>query len=316
MSRAKTKVGRYTKQRHKENKQQLANIEMKKIMVPYLSIYSDSQDMIIICHQSFRDLLVENWALEVENFNHIFSRALHSMSSGIYTKQEYMDVLEVTGIEIDDRSSYTRFIEIFIEVLYKRIMRCLRRLPGLNQLNHKDFYKTILSHKENLCVLIEVASKANWTPEGLAFQLGNQRSVLLPSDYMVKMTDKEIAESQHKRGIKLTEVNLKFEEAIFLTTIFMLSPTKCQPHFQDFYQRFMFAFTKYLEENYGSNYHLRLQKLISTIAFFREDNLRQKKWVKNNEEYFTKMYKTDLLKAFSVIDDLDEGVEILSRLDI
>ncbi|CAD5118972.1 unnamed protein product [Dimorphilus gyrociliatus] len=316
MSKSKTKIGRYSKERHEENRKQLVNFNMRKSKIPYLLQYSDAKDVVIICNQSFENFTIKSWIAEVEDFTELFQRALGTVSQNIYSKEQYMDVLEVTGVEIDHRRNYSKFVETTMVVTYTRALKCLRRLPGLDTLPDKDFFRTVLSHKENIYVLMAIASQVNWSQEGVTFRLDDNHKIILPADYLAKMSDSDIANKQAYAGKKITDIGLTFDEAVFLTAIQMFCPTKTHPHLQDFQHRFLLAFTNYLEEHYGNKYHERLQELISLSTYFKESIHQGKKWLKKNENYLKMIYTTNIMRAFIAEPDLDVGVELLKGLKI
>ncbi|CAD5118971.1 unnamed protein product [Dimorphilus gyrociliatus] len=309
-------MGRYTKDRHQRNKKHLAIIEKTKLIVPYLLNFSDSQDIIVICNQSFGDLVIKDWNLEIENFRELFHQATNAVSQGIYTKAEYMDTLEITGIEIDRRGLYTRFIEAIMNVSYKKALKIIRKIPGLDKLSHREFTEVILSNKTDITILLAVTSKTDFTSEGIVFKVDDKESFTFPTEYLNNLGDEPILEMQRECGIRLAKANIKFEEAMFLTVINMLCTIKTSRQFRDIYDRFVLAFSRYLEETYGKQYHLRLQELISVVTYFKEENIHEKAWLKQNQTYLKAIYKTPLMRAFMATPEIDKGIELLANLEI
>lgn len=313
MSKAKTKIGRYSKERHKKNRNQIAVIEKRTAAVPFLPKNSDAQDILIFCFKSFEDIKVKDWKSEIENFELFFSSACSVIDGGIFSKNDYMDIYEATGVELDERSAYSSFVEVTLGATYKRLLRSLRRLPGLRDLSLQDFLCITLSNKDVMNMIVVVLSKGNITSDLLEYKMDDQHVLKMPKEHMLNMSDETIVKNQALCFNKVAEANVSFEEAIFLVAVCMFSPNKNYPNLSTNHRRFTLSLVKYLEDNYGKTYHLRLQKLISIVTYFKEQCISGIKWLKENEEYLKQIYKTKLMRALIVCTEVEDAVQMLDE---
>lgn len=298
MSKSKIKIGRYSKERHYQNKTTVAVMEKKQVTVPYLLNYSDCQDLTIACHNSFSPLLNIPWESEIENFAEQVLLVQDSLQKGFFPKDQYHDIHKITGVEIDYRKIFTHFCEKIMIVNFKYFVQALRKLPGLRDLPQKQFMSAFLEQKEDLEFTAMISSLNKWNNETLTLDMGGGNSLAVSQKNITNISDPEITQIHIDWSRRIEEAKLTYEELTFMLSLNALRPTKGKYHLASLYDRFVLAFTRYLESKYGKSYHVRLQELVDLMVSFKLRAMQGFKWMKDNEEYLETMYESKLLKVF------------------
>lgn len=298
MSKSKIKIGRYSKARHTENKNTVAMIEQKKTAVPYLINFTDCQDVTILCHNSFSPFLNIDWKNEINNFHVEFPMVKKCLNQNFFTKNQYMDIKKITGVEIDHRKVFTKFCVKLMAINFRIFIRALKNLPGINELSHEEFISAFLQQKEDLELTSILNSLNVWEGDILKMSFGPGLDLHVTREQMSSISDTKITEMHMNWAKQLDASKLSFEELSFLLALNALRPTSGKRHFQIYYDRFVLAFTRFLESRYGNSYHIRLQELIDLMVTFKLRAKDGAKWMTENEDYINNVYDSDFMKMF------------------
>lgn len=307
MSKKAIRTGRYTKEIHRMNKKNMILHETKNEVIPYLFNQSDSQDLVVRCINLFYEAANIDWKQEVEDFELKFQSAISFTDAGLFSKSEYMDVYKVSGLEIDCRRPFMNFLNSIFEVGLKRFYKAIRNIPGLNELDEKNFIISVFKRKQDVQMYYNTRGHLLWTEGGLVLRIDDNHVLNLKKNDIVNLMDSEMAMSEEKFFREKKSLDVTLEESIFILVINLLTPSKEHPSFKSFQNRFILAFTKYLESTYGKGYQKRLLNLVNFAAGFHKVSESINRWMRNNVDYvghidssgcMTKMWLKDDVNAF------------------
>lgn len=314
MSKGASKIGRYSKKRHKDNKMQLMLIREKKYSVPLLFNHTDAQDIYIRCVNSFSDVTTNDWRKQIHNLADLYALAKSAVKQGFFGIDEYTDIITVTGVEIDLRRAFFQITEACYGVLFYQFMSAYRKLPELGEMPKHDFLETVLRNQEDMQLFNNFMPGSRWIGDILHIESDMDTLSLNTSD-AVKVMGSQIADVYKSIAKEDNDIQLTFEEVCFMTIINVFYPHKKNPQFKVIQQRVILAFTKYLENKYGSSYHIRLQKLVNYMCQYKKGAQISRKWMMNGKEYLDAVYKTKLMKACCISSfDIETSIKLLQNL--
>lgn len=313
MSRDRIKIGRYSKERRHQAQIELLKIKKNQLMIPFLPKYSDAQDIMIRCNQSFSNFFVENLSHEIKDFEKIFEAGKCFLKQGLFDREKYMDFYEIAGFELDDRRIFHNLSELVLLISLKKFFRAIRELPGLNEVPKKDFYEIILKNRMDYFIMLIAISGNHWNGDELIMRYDKTHTMILKKQDLEFFTDKYYANLQKEFDDRISEVELTYEETTFLIAINMLKHAQRHSNFKLIHTRFILSFTRYLECKYSRDYHLRLREIINLQAYLNEKMFKMKKWLNKNQNYLKCMYSQSVVKAFFAIQDLNEAIKLLEK---
>ncbi|CAD5118968.1 DgyrCDS7637 [Dimorphilus gyrociliatus] len=275
MSKTAIKIGRYSRERLKKNKEQLAILHQKRSSIPYLLNHSDAQDIILICNNSFSDFMTSDWRDSVEGLDDLFSISKKVIKEGMFNQNQYMDIYGATGVELDNRKVFFQFTEAYTLVAIKFYLKSLLKLPGMSELSKDDFFRIVLQNQDDFQLLDSIKNKMNWENNGVVINLKDQ-SLNIDKENISKLTDESVVQLHQDSVQSLANINLTMEEAIIITALDLFYPTKKHPHFKTTHDRLTVALSRYLECRYGNNSHQRLGQLMNFISNFKENSLNKR----------------------------------------
>lgn len=316
MSRDSIKVGRYSKERHRENKTIIAKRKKQQEVVPYLMSHSDSQDIIIKCNMSFSEIFQVRWENEIKNFQDEFDFVKNCLELGSFPKDDFMDIYKVTGAEIDCRRHFIRFMELIQETSLKRYMQLVRELPGIDQLSEDDFCRIIISRKEDIFIIIACLGGAVFEDQHLHINLDTTHKISISRQQMIHFSSKPLIEKQEEICERAKKINLTLNELIFMVALNALKPTEGIPNLNKHYQRFSLALTRFLQSTHGENYHKRLHDIIMHVSYIREILYKSCKDVERNRSYVEEMYQRKLIRDVLFQMNFDESLDMLKSCKI
>lgn len=312
MSRKKIKIGRYTKVRIKENENSLRSLNSLKESVPFLPKNSSSHDLIVRCINILSCNTV-NLADEIENFEELFNRLSKSFSQGFYPRNDYENVISVTGVEIDNRKYFFDFIDVTYKSALKKFIRILQKFPGFENLSEKDFYLILHRRLDYIRFIISLVGYVSISNNELIFHLDESHILKMRINELENLSDKKLITGARHFFEALEKVKVTFEEIVFLFSLGILSPDKDIPEFVFFQNKFLVCFQEYLENMYGKTYHERMLKLVNMVALFKESYHNGHKWILNNKGYIKKV-SCEFANRYWMIKDPDEIVSNFKKL--
>lgn len=314
MSHSSIKLGRYSRERKQLNKSSLMMINDRRKIAPYLLSHSDSDDLIIMSTKLFHDAIHTEWIYDIPDFEKKFSEVTQST---LFPSNFYKDVLNVCGVEVDSRKSLLELLDSIIEVEMLRFFKVIRKLPGLNNMDKKQFFKILFNSKVDLQIFAFCNGNLKYSENGLSIRLSENRFLNIEKSDLLNIIDDSVGDMSVVFNSS-TDLSLQTEESIFLLILGMLKPRKKNPQQINLYERFLTAFSRYLESIYGSSYHRRLLDIVNVTAkyfsMFYSNLSISIKWRKENKYFFDKMYNHDCLTKFWMTHVEEEGVEILNKL--
>lgn len=280
MSKDKIKIGRYSKKMLIQNQKKLEEIESYKSSVPYLLNYTDAQDVIITCKNSFSSYIKTDWHHEITAFDQKFHKVQKMIQQGFSNKSEFIDIYKVTGVEIDFRKEFLQFFDEIVKISFKNFICSIRKLPGMKDLPIEEFFSIILTNRDDFHML-QIA----WSEESISLYFDETHKLTVGTDAMSLVSDPNVINDYISCGKYLFKVKPTHEEFIFLIALSMMSPTKNGDKFSTCHYRFVLAFTRYLQSIYSDEYHKRLADLMNLISFLKEKSRNTFKWLSNDTEY-------------------------------
>ncbi|CAD5118969.1 unnamed protein product [Dimorphilus gyrociliatus] len=316
MSKDKIKIGRYSTQRTELNKLCHAQAQYHKLIVPFLPQHSDAQDITIRCSQSFSEFFIRDLNDEIENFDLLNQMAEKSLKEASFDRQEFFDIYDVTGIELDNRLTHAQFSEDIAVVSLKHFFRSIKCLPGMNEIPMADFYRIVLSNYGDYYLLLSVISGNHWQDDTLIMNIDSKHSMIMDYTDFIKLCDFQGLKIQQEHDNRITETHLTYEEATFLVAIHMLNSAQKFPQLETLRSRVMLAFIRYLECRYDKNQHLRFSELINLDSFLKEKRYYMKKWLRKHKPHINKRESNKVFKAFFTMENIDEAAALLQDLKL
>ncbi|CAD5118975.1 DgyrCDS7638 [Dimorphilus gyrociliatus] len=316
MSRGNIKIGRYSKRMHEQKDLLLTHIEKEKLSVPYLPKYTDSHNMIIACRTSFNNFFHIDWGSEIQGLNDIYNKAKGFVDQGTFSKDEYMDIYKVTGIEVDSRKAFVNFTASIMHTSFKVFFSAIRSLPIMDSLSLEDVYQIVLRNKHDMFLLITVALRNLWSEEKLIINLNDKYKISLNKSDINNLSGNQVATAYEENTNRIINASITYEEAILMIALNMSTPIKKYPNLKGIHERLTLAFTRYLEANYGKTYYVRLAELVNLMASMRESFFLLENWMTENEEYLNIIYQSDIMKIFFMNLKLEQAVELLMNLTL
>lgn len=280
MSKDKIKMGRYSKKRLKLNLDKLNEIKKSNSTIPYLLNHSDAQDIIITCNQSFSNFLKINWKNEIEDYEETFFRIQGIIKQGFNRKSDFIDILQVTGVEIDYRKEFLMFFDSIIGISFKYFVKSIRNLPVMANLPLDEFLFIISTHRDDFHCLNII-----WKKHDLCISLDDNHSLIISKEAMEHVSDPYIVNNYISCGEYVSRIKPTPEEMTFLIALSILSPRTNPQQFATYHKRFVLGFTRYLQSIYHDNYDRRLIDLINMISFLKEKSRNAFKWLATDTNY-------------------------------
>lgn len=311
MSLKAIKHGRRSRESHLKNLKMVRTLEQQEQRIPYLLNYSDSDDLIIRSSIFFDMVHKVEFAGEIKDFDEIFRRVKNLFKKNSVSKEKYLDILNQTGIEIDDRKQYFLFLNKIVEHGFKKFVHLLHGYPGLESLDIENvinvFYKRLADIHLFICALGRFSADEN----NITIKIDNNHKLEMNKWDRMNITDENTTKFELQHFGDLSNFNLTSEENFFLFGLRILYPDKDYPHFEKLHDRLTLSFVRYLKSCYGQMYHHRLLELLNRISYLKIIFNFSRSWHKKNYEYsniigaygfFAKLLsansKDDLLKLF------------------
>ncbi|CAD5121726.1 unnamed protein product [Dimorphilus gyrociliatus] len=312
MSKGAIKIGPYSRERRLENMKQLAELRQIKFHIPKLPVYSDADDLLVLCSIAFNHMRNIQWTSEIENFHSGFNLALQAQDARL-SNHDYMDILEVTGVEADERKHSSILIENFFKVAIKNVFPFARQLPGMMNLREAEILFNILSSINIVHLTFAVLGVYTWQGEEFFLNLQNYR-LGLDRNHMIQISNQEIADfhiEYHKRFLNL---QLTWEETMLILAINLVSSQKKCKESMAAHNRLVLAFTRYMQSTYGNSFVIRLQSIINFLAYFKQFDGLVKKFYEQNKKYLNYVFPGVLLKFLYNIGQVEESKNLLDDL--
>ncbi|CAD5118974.1 unnamed protein product [Dimorphilus gyrociliatus] len=268
------------------------------------------------CNCSFSHFLNINWHSEIEEFDREFQRVKAVTERGFFSKDEYMDIYKVTGVEVDSRRVFGEFCEKIMKSTFARFASSVRNLPGLDELSAIEFVLTILENKEDVQLPIAISQGNKWVNDSLLMKLDDEHILEMTKQQFINMCDPGMTAVHQECSRLIEKTNLTFEETTFLVSLNLLYPKRERRHLIHMHQRFILAFTRYLESQYGTKYHIRLIELVNLMSSLKLHARTGQKWLRDNEEYLNTVYRSKIMKIFTKNLPLEQANTLLKELKI
>lgn len=314
MSKTNIKKGRYTKERHIDNKIIIKTKENNSRTLPYLPKNSNSHDMIIICNKLFQDCKNIQWELEISDLPQKLLAVRNAINKGFVTTEEYLEFYKVTGIELDQRRVFTNFFESFLEILFKKLILTIRKFPGFAELPQKDFIQLIFQIKSDLRMLQTIMYRSENINGSWIIDLNND-NVSIDSKSLANVSDFQIMKDYETVEVKMQEANLTPEETLFIVVLTITQASKKDVLYQ-IHQKFSLAFVHYLENYYGDNYLQRLKQLVDLVTDAKLNSYRLVKWMNCHQRYVNEVYDSILSKMLANDNSYQEALEFFEKLSL
>ncbi|CAD5121732.1 DgyrCDS10209 [Dimorphilus gyrociliatus] len=317
MSKTRIKVGRYSREIHQKNREALRKLyisENSSEVVPLLLKYTDADDITTKFSILLDDLRNINWSERVSDLNEIFDRMKYIIETGLFLKDDFTNILEVTGLHIDNRKEFSKFNGKLMEISGRYWLPFLKALPGMIELDDRVFFHILCSHLDAFHLIISLEFGMKWQRDGLHISLNN-KSICLSNENLERMIGNSMTDLRHKKFIKMEKANLTNEEILFIFSINMVTPNEYYPYFPSAYDRVSQALTRYLQKTYGDSYHYRLSELISFLSFFNELKVSSNRWREDNRSCFEHVFDTPFSRIFCAgfSNEIDKNMDVLSQ---
>ncbi|CAD5121731.1 DgyrCDS10208 [Dimorphilus gyrociliatus] len=313
MSKTRIKVGRHSKKTNAEKLKRISNIK-SKCSAELLPVYSDADDIISSCFSILNNILQSNWTRKIDKFDEQI-KYLNLLSNKTFVSMDdFIDIHQVTGIEMDDRAEFTgKHCEIF-ELGVQNYLPLLKGLPGLREISDKDFIKLLCYHEYDFC-LVNLIAPVYRNSNGIEIFLGNG-SVKLSRETLKLWLGNNLVDKRIEAINRKDEMNLNREELLLIFAMSLSMPVKDFKYSPQTYNRFVMALTRYLQRIYGDSYHLKLADYINFLSFLSEKRLIYNKWRECYKDYFSWVYKTPMFRIIygGLSNEIDEKMELISDI--
>lgn len=309
MSRSAIKVGRYSKLRHEQNLRKRDNFERLKTIIPFLPRHTFSDDLLTQYTKTFNHITSLDW---MPDYKPYCQSANSIIQQGTVSKEMYMDVLEVTGVELDGRKEFMEISSAFSKESFVQILPELRGLPGMLELTDEDFKLNILSHYDQFAWVYFPSGFYRLQGEDLCMKVENNE-LIMNKNVLVNFSDETAYQQEIDFIHRYQDIALTFEESVLILAFSLVRPDKKQPHFQSIYNRLVLTFTRYLERQYGKNYETRLGDIVSFLSFAAQARLEEIKWIKKNYDYVRHIYQNDILLKILCHGGTSEEIDKVSQ---
>lgn len=297
MSINRIKHGRYSKE-----KRLLANLKFfesqkKCSYLPNLMTHTDADDLLVRCCCALSKIKDIYWPSEIENVYERLEMASSQIAEGTFPMPTYMEVFEVTGVELDNRKDFWFVLEKVMEVTAKRLHIVSRDFPGLAQISDFDLKQLICSRVDEIFAILMICGLHTWNDVGFVAQL-NGKTFITSENCMADLTDKVYSSMLRELLLYAQDLNLTFEELTLILALNLVHPNAKHPHFENIHNSIILAFTRYLQKIHGESYHLRLGKIVNFLAYFTKHKLFRLEWRKKHKKYIEHMYSSSLIRSY------------------
>lgn len=310
-------MGRYTNDRRRKHeilfykKKQITD----NITVPYLFSYTDADDLLRSSCNTFLSLRNVRWTKEIKNIHVEMENAVKLMEKGLYSIPEYVESLEKTGKELDNRKSFIAVIENFMEKVLLNLLPFAKQLPGLKDLKSSEVLCRLLSCTS--LVHLAMTTEMMHAFEGEHF-IVNVEGKKLHMNYrrLIPLSNEEHVESLKDYHVRLVNLDLTLEEILLLFALSLVSPDQNHPEFILAQKRIHKAFTRYMQITYQHQYLERMRAIVNILAYMREFSMNHHKMLRKNEKYFCYIYKGPIIKTLYKIGDMEENIRQIRALNL
>ncbi|CAD5117312.1 DgyrCDS6098 [Dimorphilus gyrociliatus] len=297
MSRDRIKIGRYSRERRRENFNKLSEIISNKPSIPHMMNFADADIVTVYCRESFSKFTDATWGKEIHNlYERLYSAILETQGSS-WSKEDFMDIVEVTGVEIDGRRSFAEISQKLLKRNIQFLYKFARALPGGKELPNEKFVVDFFNYPEYIKFAIAMSYNFYWSNDEFVFTV-DDKQFLMHKNELEHFLDKEVLSYQMEISERKNKLNLTVEETMFVFALQIIKPSAQYPKMGVANQRLNLAFTRYLQTTYGNDYHKRLRDIINFVSFFNEKIYFLKKWTKKNERYLNYLTDCKLMKLF------------------
>lgn len=286
MAKESIKIGRYSCERRRYHQTLVTNFEKKKLQIPYLPVHTDCQDLIIACNNFYLNLYETRWKDEIADFEGTFKGLVDIFKTGPFPREDYVDVYEVTGLELDNRKLIGIFYESIEKLIFSKIVKGVLALPEIRNMTEAEVIRIFAINKDCVGLALFLMGGMKWNDNNnFTVEMDDQFNFSGKKSDMINLYDPFITDNEITITKKFTKINLNFQEAAMIVAIKILQPNSHFPQFIQGQNRLCLALTRYLESCYGSNYFWRLGEIINLLANYEETISHCKKWVKKNKKY-------------------------------
>lgn len=296
-------LGPYSRHKRIQNSKIIAELWRKtRLSITHPLMYTDADDILTLATTGFSDIKSIIWSKEIANFDEVFFQALKAET--LLPRDNFMDILEETGIELDDRRKLAYFSQTLLGYWYRRILKFSRKLPGMSVLTLREFLLHMAKNTDLLYILMFATTGIYWDMDCLVIKL-NDRAFPLWKSKMVNLSDESNVKLHEEIHKHLDKIRLSMEESLFIYSLNLVADNK-QPQFKQAHSRLMLSFIRYLQSKNEGIYHKRLLEIVNCIAVLKEHFYSDKKWCKKNLKYVDYMYNDSVCKLFmncEVVED-------------
>ncbi|CAD5121734.1 DgyrCDS10211 [Dimorphilus gyrociliatus] len=285
MSRARIRIGRYPMKTNGEEKTiSLQNdVEVPRMITFYAA--DDLLQRISVFHHKVTNI---NWSSEIKDFSNVMESIHKAVRNTFVPLEDFLDIYNITGVEIDNRSIYKRLQWKFIDVIVRYNLTFLKSLPGFIELDRKDFIHILSKNIDNFKLLVGIFSNYEWSNPGLNLKF-NETSVNLDRDTLKLLFGDEFVQLKDDLRIRGKSINVNYFEILFIAVLPCFSPNEKFPHFKEVHKNYVQVFIRCLKTIYGDNYDKRLRELVNLQARYADYNNILRRARSKNKKYFQQL---------------------------
>lgn len=275
--------------------------------------FTDCDNLTLICSSGFTNIVNTDWNCEIQGFQKLFDNAKHHFKRGYYSKDEFTDVLSVTGVEIDGRSFMMKLAENFMEVFLIKLMRVTRNFPGMKDMEKKDFIKVFFENRFYVSLVMNLGmTDLKYLSE---FNVKDE-SIKLTDIDIANLNGETINELQKDSFKRLNRLKLTPEEIMLILGINLTGSKKEFPFLKLVNNRLLACLQRYLENTYGEKFHLRMIEIVNVVSCLRAQETRIRNYWRNNIEYLNHLYTNKLIFSLWGFEDIQSIVEMIEDMKI
>lgn len=313
MSRTRIKIGRHSKETNQEKLKKL-RFYQSRALIPSLPAFSNTDDLLVFCFNLINNVMEKDWSSQAISFQDKITDLEKLPNSSMFNLDDYLNILEVTGIEMDERADMSRPHCNLYEIGLKSYLPYLKCLPGLNEMSNIEFMKLVSDHEFDSCAinLLEPVFKFK---QGIELNFPN-RSILFTHAKLKLWLGGPLVDTRIETRMLLESSKLTFEEKMLLFVLNLTLPINRPQSSKSIHKRLLLALTRYLQRNYGDSYEIKFNQIIHVMNKMIEKRQFYNNWRKRYANYFSRVYGTPILRIVcgGLTDELEDNSELVAEI--
>ncbi|CAD5121727.1 unnamed protein product [Dimorphilus gyrociliatus] len=314
MSRYRTRYGRYTRIKHNEivKLNIVGNSNKLNDRGCLYSPFLKADDILSICMNAFSPLLVLS---SVTSFSiQIDASAAEMPQDNFVSLEEFVNVWEVTGVELDCRAQIFKASENYFFHYIQLFANCLNNLPGIDKLSEREKITRFVPGVTLIYLFLHLNILKDWFDKKYNVHLCDTNITV--NTELIESVSTVITFEKLKQFAKdFEEINFTREEIVLICSLNFFKSRK-SPILAYYYKKILVELSNYLENKYNKSSILRWQQLLSFFVRSAEFQRAIVKEYQKYGEYLSKTVKNPVFKSMYRLGDYEENIASIEKLKL